>query len=231
MNNIIKKVSIIIGMVFIAWVLIAGFSIGTMFQGFYGLTCFFGVILAFAVSMASLLLWKTDNGRDTTEINAIPLVFTSVYFGASVLANTVFLLLAYLGFPRIIPLVINALMTIVFVSARMFVLPYRDRVSHTTTHTAEKMRSIVGLSARVSEIMGSARDKEVKQRLRKLKEQLDYSTSISQPVTADLEALLFHQLDEISNAIAQSMPAEDVLNKIDAAQMTWSRRNGASSTK
>ena len=229
MNTIYKRLSVIFGMIFVAWMLILAIATDFLFYGFYGWVGFWGGIAAFGFSAASLLLWRPDTGRDTTEINAIPLVFTSVYFIAMLLANTVFCFLTYMNYPRVIPVVVNLVLTVAFVSVRMFVAPYRDRVSHTAARVAEKTRGVVGLSSKLGDIMGMAQDGAVKQQLGKLKEQLDYSTNVTQPLTADFENSFFHQLCEIANAIDQNMPTEDVLSKIKAAQMIWKRRNGASS--
>lgn len=229
MNSNLKRFLVIIGMVFIAWILILAFSTAALFHSFYGVVGFCGSILAFVLSTASLLLWKADPERDTAEVNAALPVYTGTYFILAFIANTVFCFMSHLDAPRIIPLVVNALLTIAFVTVRMFILPYRDRVSRTVLHTAEKTRGAVRLSAKLSEIMGMAQDEAVKQRLRELKEQLDYSTNVSQPFTADLEAVFFGQLCDISNAIDQHAPSEDVLKRIDATWITWKKRNGASS--
>lgn len=231
MNNNLKRLLVIIGMVFIGWILILAFSTVALFQGFYGVVGFCGGILAFGLLTASLLLWKSNPERDMTEVNATLPVYTGTYFILAFSANTVFCFMSHLDAPRIIPLAVNALLTIAFVTVRMFILPYRDRVSHTVSRTAEKTRGVVRLSAKLGEIMGGTQDEAVKQQLRELKEQLDYSTNVSQPFTADLEAVLFDQLCDISNAIDQHIPAEDVLKKIDATQITWKKRNGASYMK
>lgn len=228
MSSNLKKVVVIIGVVFIGWILILFLSIDALFQGFYGWAGFCGGILAFVILVASLLLWKPDSGRDTTEINAVPRVFTYMYFIVALLANTLFCFMSHLKAPKIIPLVVNVLLTVAFVTVRMSISPYRDHVLRTASYTAEKTRGVVGLSAKLGENMGVAQDKAVKQRLKELKEQLDYSANVSQPFTADLEAIFFSQLDDISRALERHAPTEDVLEKIAAAQLTWNRRNGVS---
>lgn len=229
MSYPLKKLLIILGMIFIAWVLFITVSVHTLFQTSYGWFSFCGGILSFILSAISMLLWKSDTNRDTTEINSIPLIFTSVYFAVTLLSNTVFCFLCNENYSLSVPIAVNALLTIVFVAVRMFVLPYRNRVLRTAAHTTEKTRGVIELSAKLGEILGIAQDETVKQRLMALKEQLDYSTNVSQPFTVDIEALFFNQLCDILTAIEQQAPAEDVLAKIDAAQITWKRRNGASS--
>lgn len=228
MNSNLKRFFIIIGMVFIAWILILAFSTDALFRSFYGVVGFCGGILAFGLSTASLLLWKPHPGRDMTEVNAAVPIYTGTYFILAVGANTAFCFMSHSYAPRIIPLVVNALLTIAFVTVRMFILPYRERVSRTVLRTAGKAQGVVRLSAKLGEIMGGTQDEAVKQRLRELKEQLDYSTNVSQPFAEELEAVFFDQLCDISNAIDQHIPAEDVLKKIDATWITWKKRNGAS---
>lgn len=230
MHDFLKKTFVILGMVFVVWVLILIWAIDVLFQGFYGWAGFCGGILAFGLSALSLALWKTDGDRDTTEISAIPQIFTSVYFTAALVANTVFCFLAYREFPRVIPIAVNAVLTIAFVAVRMFVLPYRNRVLRTAARTAEKTCGTIRLSAKLGELMAITQDAAVNQQLRDLKERLDYSTNVSQAFTEDLETLFFDQLCDISNAMDQHDPVEDVLRKIEEAQRTWKMRNGASFT-
>ena len=80
MNSTLKKLSVILGMIFIAWTLILVVSINALFDDFYGWFGFACGVLTFILSIASMLLWKPDTMRDTTEINALPLVFTSIFF-------------------------------------------------------------------------------------------------------------------------------------------------------
>lgn len=229
MNRMLKRLSIIFGTIFIGWVLLLAFSTDYLFYGFYGWAGFCGSVLAFGLSAASMLLWEPDGGRDTTEINAAPLVYTSTYFIAMLVANTVFCFLTYANYPKVIPIAVNLLLTVAFVTVRVFILPYRNRVLQTTAHAAEKTRGVVELSSKLGQMLGAVQDDAVKKRLKELKEQLDYSTNVSQPFTADLEERFFNQLCELSNAIDKNVPAEEVLKKIDAAQITWKKRNGASS--
>lgn len=228
MNGSIKKIVMILGIVFLGWLLVLFLSIDALLQGFYGRVGFCGGVLAFVISIVSLLLWRHEPGKNTTEINVTPRIFTYGYFIVAFLANTLFCFMAHLNAPKAIPLAVNVLLTAAFVSVRMDLLPYRNRVLHTAAHTAEKTCGVMELSAKLGEIMGTAEDATVKQGLRKLKEQLDYSVNVSQPFTADLEALFFNQLGDISLAIDQHAPVGDVLEKIAAAQLTWNRRNGAS---
>lgn len=228
MSSSLKRLAVIIGIVFIGWILILFLSIDALFQGFYGRVGFCGGILAFVISMASLLLWKPESGRNTTEINAAARVFTGMYFTVAFLANTLFCFMSHVDAPKAVPLAVNVLFTAAFAAVRMYILPYRDRVLRTAAHTAEKTRGVAGLSAKLGEIAGAAQDAAVRQRLRELKEQLDYSANVSQPCTADLETMFSGQLLEISQAIDQHAPTEDVLEKIAAAQITWNRRNGVS---
>lgn len=228
MSGDIKKIGTILGMVFLGWILILFLSIDALLQGFYGRVGFCGGILAFVISMASLLLWRPEPGKNTTEINASARIFTYVYFTMAFLVNTLFCFMVHLNAPKAIPLAVNVLLTVAFVSLRMYILPYRNRVLYAAAYTAEKTRGVVELSAKLGEIMGAAQEAAVKQRLRELKEQLDFSVNVSQPFTTDLEAMFFNQLGDISQAIDQHAPTGDVLEKISAAQLTWNRRNGTS---
>lgn len=230
MNNTLKRISVITILVFVAWILILFFATDALFQNFYGQVGFCGGILAFVLSAASLVLWKPNPGRDTTEIDATPLIFTGVYFVVALLANTLFCFTGSLNALKPIPIAVNALLIIVFVAVRIFVLPYRDRVSHTAARTAEKTRGAVRASAKLGELMGMTQDAAVKQQLSALMEQLSFSNNVSQSFSADLETLFFDQLCDIGSALERQAPTEDVLKMINAAQNTWRKRNGSAFT-
>lgn len=229
MNDIKKRLSVIYGVILAAWILILILAIDFSHYAFYGYVGISGGILASIVAAGSILLWKQDYNPDTTESNAVTLVVTIGYFILSLGANTVFCFLAYLDRPRILPISVNASLLIIFVAFRGFSSPHKNRVIQTAAHTANRTHHVSTLSSMLGELVGMAQEESVKSRLTRLKEQLDYSSNISQNMTEELEAQFQSQLTVIGEALTQNAPAERILTEIDAAEKTWKKRNGVSS--
>lgn len=231
MNDIKKRLSIICGVILAAWILILVFAIDFSHCAFYGYVGVGGGILAFILTVVSILLWEQDYNPDTTEVSAVTLVVTIGYFILSLGANTVFCFLAHLDQPRIIPIFINAALLLGFVAFRVFSLPYKNRVIQTAARTANRTYHISTLSSMLGELVGMAQEESVKSRLKSLKEQLDNSSNMSQNTTEDVETQFQNQLTIIGASLTQNTPAERILTEIDVAEKIWKKRNGASSMR
>ena len=228
MNDFMRKFSIIGGLFFVAWILIILVTVNFMLAGFYAWAGIIGGIIAFVIAFLSIIFWKHKEGRDITEINMIPAYVTCMYLVITVIINTVFCFMAYLNYPKAIPLAVNAALLIGFTSIRLFTAPYREHVARTAEHTAEKVYNVNTLSAQLGELISMAKDEMVVKKLKKLKEQLDYSSNVSQTCTEDLENIFRNHLNEIGCSLTRNETPDKVMPKIDAAEQIWKRRNSIS---
>lgn len=228
MKKLLISLSAILSAVFLSWFTIIFICIGSLFNSFYGITGFCGGIVALIVSLISILLWKYDTDRNTTEINGLTLVFTSLYFIIMLIVNGRFCFLTYSNCPKVLPVTTDFVITLLFIVIRIFILPYRDRVLRTTKSASEKTFNVSVISRKIASIINTSEDNSIKCELNKLKEEIDYSTNISQNSTSYLEHDFYDKLNQISYAINHGKSSEDILKLISEAKTLWNERNGAS---
>lgn len=186
-----------------AWLIIIFSCVNFTLAGYYGWIGLMGGIAAFIVSGVSISLSVPNekSGKEMTEVNAVSYIITGAYLIAALVVNTLFCFLAYLSYPKVIPIAVNLVLLICIVSLRCFTDSYRNRVARTTAKTAAKVHSFENIAAQLSEVISIAVDEEEKKKLKKLKEEVDLSSNISQSFTEELEHEFRAQLNEISNMI------------------------------
>lgn len=175
----IKKSSIIELLLFIGWCLVVLVFADYDRAGFYfwGGFCF-GVI-SFVVAGVSLLLIKITNNKNTTEINYIPVYYTSVYLLVSLIINTLFVFLVT-GKYNIILVVLNLVVLVAFISIRLYTSDYITRVDRQTRYSADKISPISSISTQLATLLSITTDSDIKKQLHKLREMVDYSSNVSQ---------------------------------------------------
>ena len=215
-----------------AWLIIIFSCVNFTLAGYYGWMGLAGGIAAFVVSGISVSLsgLNKKDGKEMTEVNAVSYIITDGYLITALIANTLFCFLAYLSYPKVIPVTVNLILLICVVVLRCFTDRYRDRVARTAAHTAAKVHSVENIGAQLSEVISITVDEEEKIKLKKMKEEIDFSSNTSQPFTEEMEHEFRAQLDEIRNMIEKNADRVDVLQHIQAAEKTWKRRNGISSS-
>lgn len=227
-SSILNKIMLLETVIAVAWAaILLGFTdfkeVGFYFWG--GFAC---TILAYVLCIGSLFLLQMRENRNLTEINVIPVWASLAYLGVTVLVNSVFVAMKDGDSPK--PLVIiNVILLIAFLALRMFTDNYADRVDRQTNRVVEKIQPVAQVSARVAAIISMANNQEVKKRLIKLKEIIDYSSNVSQVAGEQKEAQILVQLGYLENLIRSNAEEQVIFDKIEEATATWRSRNGANS--
>lgn len=196
--------------------------------GFYFWGGFACTILAYVLCIGSLFLLQMRENPNLTEIHVIPVWASLVYLGMAVLVNSVFVAIKDGGSPK--PLVIiNVILLIAFLALRMFTDNYAARVDKQTRHVVEKIHSTAQISAKVAFVISITNDREIKEKLLKLKETIDYSSNVSQAAGEQIEEQILIQLGYLENLIKGNAEQQVIFNKIEEVTATWKCRNGANS--
>lgn len=228
MNSGLRKFMIIGGIITAAWVLIMATILQTFAEGLYGVLSTLGGIVAFAAASVSISYWEQGQKKspDLMEINAVGYIFTSAYLAAAFVVNTV-LCVAGVGhlFSGMIPIAVNLILLTVLVAVSAFLPHYRNRVARMTNYAAEKIQPSVQASARLSELIALSDNDAVKDALRKLKEQADYSSNVSNSYTDNFERSFNSVLSEIRDKIQDRDSEEEIMQSVREADKLLKTRN------
>lgn len=215
------------------FVLVAWLVCGLVFApyeiaGFYYWGGFgFGLLGIAAVCIADLL---TSGGkRATTEVNAIPMVYSFGYLAVCLIKNAIFMVLVKGNLNRLL-IVLNILTLLVYIMLVFYAVQYRNRLSDQLDLVAEKTANTTEIASLLARLLSQAKDPEVKSRLYSFKEKVDYSSNITQGFTADQENALIERLRSIGSELSSGANKEKLLSEIDEAEQTWNMRNAKVST-
>lgn len=228
-NGSIKKISIIKLLLFISWCVVVLVFADYDRAGFYFWGGFSFGFISFVVAGTSLLFIKITNNRNTTEINYIPVYYTSIYLLVSIIINTYFVFRAT-GKYNIILVVLNLVILIAFITIRLYSDDYIARVDKQTRHSAEKIRPISSISSQLATLLSVTTEPDIKKQLHKLKETVEYSSNVSQGFLVDSQDLFLLQLNQIQSLIVERKDKDEIYKKIQEATVTWNTRNSLAST-
>lgn len=220
----IKKILIIEGLVFVCWLVVVLLYTASVEPGLY-LWCGLGFgIFSFIVAGVSLLLVKGGGRNNTTEISLIPVYITGVYLVAALGANTQFIIRVE-GKYIYVPFVVNFALFILFISVRLFTDNYINRVDRQTAKISSKVAQSANVSSKVAVVISGVSDKDIKQKLLKLKETIDYGSNVSNAQATSFINKLYDQLDTIQDLINTNADKAQIEQAIDEAENLWKTRN------
>jgi len=186
--------------------------------------------IALGVSELYLLVFRKNPGRSGTETGAIGVILTICFLLIDVLFNTVCILLEAGSFENWFPMIMNMVFVIGYVVLIMWVGQGTNRVATLQEKTEKKTAPTMDLSRKLGELLGLADDDEIRGKLYRLKEMVDYGTNISTNATLKKEVLVNEKLDEIAQLMISRADRRIILKKIDDAQKLWSMRSSTSAT-
>lgn len=186
--------------------------------------------IALGVAELYLLVFRKNPGRSGTETGAIGVILTICFLVIDVLFNTVCILLDAGAFENWFPMVVNMVFVIGYAILIMWVGQGTNRIANAQEKTEQKTAPTMDLSRKLGELLGLAEDDEVRGKLYKLKEMVDYSTNVSTNATLKKEALVNEKLDEVAQLMISRADHRIILKKIDDAQKLWSMRSSTSAT-
>lgn len=228
-NDGIKKIFIIEILLFICWCLIVMAFADYDKAGFYFWGGFCFGFLSYLIAGVSLLLIKTNNNRNTTEINYIPVYYTMVYLLVSIVINTYFTF-RITGKYNIILVILNSVILVSFIGIRLFTDSYVARVDEQTIRLSKKISPITSISSKLSTLLSVTTDPVIKKQLIKVKEMVDYSSNLSQEFSVNSQNLFLLQLNQIESMIYDNKEKDEIIKRIEEAAITWNKRNSVVST-
>lgn len=189
------------------------------------------VCVAFATGAAELylLVLRKDPGTQAAEQGALGVIFTVCYLIIAILLNTVFVVLSYGDFNWLL-IVLNVIALAGYIVLVIWVDQSNARLSKKLEVVEKKTVPTVNIARKLGELISITEDAEIRGRLLKLKEAVDYSTNISTEATAPREVQMAAQLDEIAQLTIARADRLIILGKLDTAEMLWKMRNSTSAT-
>jgi glucan phosphoethanolaminetransferase (alkaline phosphatase superfamily) len=224
-----SKGRVVIGeaIILVAWLVIM-LLMRSLFMSpaiFY-ISLLFGII-AFCASAASLIFGDrgADAAKGMTEVNSLPTILSSIYFAVALVVNTIFCLASFAWISVRIPVVVNLILLVVMVCIRIGTDSYQQRTEKNIERVSQKVGAYTEIQSRVGQVLAQAEDPSVRSELRKLKEDVDFSSNLSQSSMQRIEGEFLSQLDSISRSLERGESTEALVEKIKRAERIWKSRN------
>lgn len=188
----------------------------------------FGII-AVAAAVIYLFFLRFDPGRQAVEQGALSIIITIAYVFISLVANTALIPVGLGGFDRYL-VIGNIIIDAVYVVLILYVENDTRQLKNRLDRTETKIAASVDISAKLGALLGIAENEEIRNRLLKLKELVDYGTNITTAATAAQEQQMVGCLDELMNLLMADSRNELVMEKIQQAERCWKLRSSAAAS-
>lgn len=187
----------------------------------------FGV-LAFAVaSISATMSDRQSTVKSTTEIHYLPVASSCAYFVVALLANTYFVFAAYGWGGSTIPVVVNVVLLAVLVLVQMGLAFNTRQVDQKVAAVAAKTVQTAQFASYVGQLLAVAQDAQVKAELKVLKDDISFSSNMSQPHAQEIERQFSAALEAVSNSMSADEPADVTVGLVHDARRIWKKRNAA----
>ena len=214
----------------IAWLIVMLLLGGVSAAGQVGTIGFVFGILGFILVLAFNLVPEKEQVPNDASALVIPFTVSVLFLGASVVVNTVLIVLAgFLGihFPLLAALavIINVLLVAGFSVYALYALAYLGSLKRKDKTVRQRTSRTAQISSMLGGLLAMAESAQEKNALRQLKEAVDFSTNSTTGLSMDLEESVMRQLTEIQTAIANHESSESVTDRINTVLHTWHSRN------
>lgn len=183
---------------------------------------------AFVVQIVSMLLsFKTADVE--TAFFGIPLASFSVYYLCAELAiGTLFMIFQQASFT--LALVIQIVLLAIFLIIAIISVMSRDTVQSISDTIKENVVSLRSILIDVEMMMSDCSDPELKEKLRKLSEQIKYSDPITNEIVADVEQRICRKVSELRVYLENSQieDAKQVCSELDRLFVERNKKLAAS---
>lgn len=186
-------------------------------------------VVAILVAEVYLLAIRKEPSESGVEFGALGIIFTVAFLLIVVLLNTVFALLDRGDFNWLL-LVLNLTIIAGYIVVLLWSEKASDGLNDRLEKTEAKINPLVNIKRKLGELLAITEDAEVRSRLLKLKEMVDYSTNVSTEATVDKEMQMEDLLDEIARLTLSRTDRLIILNKISSAETAWKMRSNAASS-
>lgn len=190
------------------------------------ITC---TVIAIVVAEIYLLAFRKDPGEQGTESGTLGIIFTICFLLITALLNSVFVLLRCGDFNWVL-LTLNLLVIACYIVLLLWVEQASARLARQLEKTEQKTAPSVNIARKLGELLAITEDAEIRGKLLKLKEAVDYGTNISTNATAAKEVQMGALLDELAQLTIARADRLIILNKVEAAEMTWKMRSSTASS-
>lgn len=188
-----------------------------------------GGIAAAVVAILYLMLFRHPSDRQAVEAGSVSVLLTLAYVAAAMGVNA-WLALRYLGGVNQILILCNAVLAVGYLALVFSAEKSAQRLSRQLQQTEEKLSLTGELSAKLGAMLGLAEDEEIRGRILKLKEAVDYSSNITTGGTYESEKLMERQLDELMELLSRRGERALIQNKLQEAELTWRTRSSAAAS-
>lgn len=194
---------------------------------FWGGLCF-GLIAIILGAVVNVFI-SSRAGRNTTEIEMLPIYVTAVYVIISVIFNAIFVYLKDGEYNIAIP-VVNVVAMVAYMVVIYSLGQYADRVVAVSSAVGSKTSKYGMITTKMSQLLGMCKDPDVKKRVLDLKQKVDYSNNLSQEVSVYEEEDFYNVITNIESMLVDGSSKEDIMSLIDEADNIWKTRNSKLST-
>lgn len=182
----------------------------------------YGFLTGTFVIVALMTFIKVYNKNTVTSLAPIFLVTTG-YLTLSAIINIIAMALNSENY--IWALVTNFILLLLFVAAFLVANKHFARVNENTARRETRVRDWRMTAVDVSGLIAFSSDDEVTAALKKLKEDIEYSSSASSEKTKNVEEELDEQIITIKSMLKNNMDKETVLKAIHVAESILKNRN------
>lgn len=223
----IGKMMLLELLLFIGWcaavVLLTNFAL----CGFNFWFAFGATIFSFVVACISFITIKMNVNHNLTEAAGIPVILTDIYLIGSIVFNGIFIFGLYVFFSKLL-VICNIMWCIVFVAMRIFTGNYTDRLDKQTSYASQNLANVSSIASTLALLLGNDMEPDVRKKILKLKENVDYSNNITNGQNAGFQNKFLSVLNQIESLIKGNASEEDIIKAIDEAENIWKSRNGIS---
>lgn len=194
---------------------------------FWGGLCF-GLIAIILGAVVNVFI-SSRAGRNTTEIEMLPIYVTAVYVVISVIFNAIFVYLKDGEYNIAIP-VVNVVAMVAYMVVIYSLGQYADRVVAVSSAVGSKTSKYGMITTKMAQLLGMCKDPDVRKRVLDLKQKVDYSNNLSQEVSVYEEEDFYNVITNIESMLVDGSSKEDIMSLIDEADNIWKTRNSKLST-
>lgn len=213
----------LITLVFVAWlIVVCAYAGGGQERLRFWLSVGF-TALTFVLSAVSLYYAGLVPGAGMTEVNALPIWSTLVYFLLIIVINTVFVCLE--PGSGLLHIVLNLLFLVIFAACRVFIPNYVTHAAYASKVVKLKTGSTAHISKQIGILMQYAEDSEIRTALRELQEYIAYSDNVGSAAASEIENAIMGRLPELRDMMEQKQEPQLILNRISEIKTLWKERS------
>lgn len=228
MNGSVKRVILGEAIVLVAWLVIMFVCKNALMNPIvFVMSLGFGVLAFAMASISAAMSDRQSTVKSTTEIRYLLVASSCAYFVVALLANTYFAFMAYGWGGSTIPVVVNVVLLAALVLVQMGLGSYARRVDQRVAAVAEKTVQTVQFGSYVGQLLAMAQDAQVKAELKALKDDISFSSNMSQPHVQEIEQQFSVALEAVSNSMSADEQAGVTVGLVRDARKIWKKRNAA----